>query len=74
MDKADRLLADDITVYDLRRIVVVRKGEPPNVSDYLAIAEGRTTAAVYAWCVEREVNEEPWWFLWIVWKETRNGK
>ena len=68
---ADRVLCDDITVYGLRRWVVARHGEPPEVADLLEIVAGITQAVVYAWCVERVVNGEAWWFLWIVWKETR---
>lgn len=64
---ADRLLLDDVTRYGLHRRVVARKGEPPNVGDYLSTAQGRTTANVYAWCVLRD---DGFWYLWIVWKET----
>lgn len=67
MDKADRLLADDVTIFGLRRMVVARKDEPPNVSDYLMTAQAQTTGQVYAWCV---LKEDGFWYLWIVWKET----
>lgn len=71
MDKADRLLCDDVTIFDLRRMVVARKGEPPNVTDYLMTAQAQTKANIYAWCV---LKDDGFWYLWIVWKETRNGK
>jgi hypothetical protein len=65
----DRLLLDDVTVYGLRRQVIARKGEPPEVSDFLNTVERKHPQAnVYAWCFEKE---DGFWYLWIVWKETR---
>lgn len=66
MDKGDRLLADDVTPYGLHRLVVARRGEPPNVTDYLVTAQRRTTANIYAWCV---LKNDGFWYLWIVWKD-----
>lgn len=63
---ADRVLLDDITIYGLRRWVVARRGEPPEVGDLLGIVEGMTQAEVYAWCVEKD---DGYWYLWMVWKE-----
>lgn len=64
----ERLLCDDTTIFGLRRMVVARKGEPPNVTDYLVTAQERTTATVCAWCV---LKDDGFWYLWIVWKETK---
>jgi hypothetical protein len=60
-------LLDDITRYGLRRWVVARRGEPPEVTELLEIVAGITQALVYAWCVEQD---DGYWYLWIVWKET----
>ena len=61
----DRLLLDDTSAYGLRRYVVARKDEPPDVEAHLQAIESRTTAPVYAWCVL--IGDS--WYLWIVWKE-----
>lgn len=63
---ADRVLLDDVTVYGLRRWVVARRDEPPEVADLLEIAAGMTKAEVYAWCIEKD---DGYWYLWMVWKE-----
>lgn len=63
---SDRLLLNDKTVYGLRRKVVARKEEIPNVVQLLqaAFQEARD-AQVYWWLVEKDNV----YFLWIVWKE-----
>lgn len=60
---SDRLLADDVTIFGLRRLVVARKDDPPNVTDYLMQMQD---AEVYAWCV---LKDDGFWYLWMVWKE-----
>ena len=65
---ADRVLLDDETIYGLRRWVVARRGEPPEVADLLEIVEGMTQADVYAWCIEKD---DGYWYLWMVWKEPK---
>ena len=63
---ADRVLLDDITRYGLRRWVVARRDEPPEVADLLEIVAQMTQADVYAWCVEKD---DGYWYLWMTWKE-----
>ena len=63
---ADRVLLDDITRYGLRRWVVARLGEPPEVADLLEIVARITQAIVHAWCVAKD---DGYWYLWMVWKE-----
>ena len=68
----DRVLLDDLTEYGLRRLVIARRDEPPEVADLLEMTAGMTDAEVYAWCVKRELTEGKGdfvWFLWLVWKE-----
>jgi hypothetical protein len=64
----DRLLTDDVTIFGLRRYVVARRDDPPDVRAHLDMIENaHPTANVYAWCVEKD---DGFWYLWIVWKET----
>lgn len=62
----DRLLLNDRTIYGLRRKVVARKGEIPNVVQALQVAfQEARRAQVRWWLVQKEQN----FYLWIVWKE-----
>lgn len=68
-DKADRLVISDVTPYGLHRTVVARKGE--ELMDVVAwlqtvMSEARDNEVHY-WTVWKE----PFWFLWMVWKETK---
>ena len=65
---ADRVLLDDLTEYGLRRLVIARRDEPPDVADLLEMTAGMTDAEVYAWCV---FKDDGVFYLWIVWKETK---
>jgi hypothetical protein len=62
LPNGDVLLADDITAFGMRRIVIARKYAPPNAEEYLA----RAAKQASAWCVPKE---DGYWYLWIVWKE-----
>lgn len=68
---ADRVLLDDVTEYGLRRLVIARRDEPPDVADLLEMAGQMTQAEVYAWCV---LKEDGFWYLWMVWKEPTHAK
>lgn len=62
----DRLLLNDRTIYGLRRKVVARKCEIPNVVQALQVAfQEARRAQVRWWLVQKEQN----FYLWIVWKE-----
>jgi hypothetical protein len=64
----DRLLISDVTRYGLRRKLVARKGEPMDVETWMGVAEKEAQGnPVQGWLVE--VGE--FYFLWIVWKETK---
>lgn len=63
---SDRLLLDDTSAYGLRRYVVARKAEPPDVDAHMQVIEGSTQSPVYAWCV---LKDDGYWYLWICWKE-----
>jgi len=63
---SDRLLLNDRTIYGLRRKVIARKDEIPNVVGLLVVAfQEARDAQVHWWLVERD----EFYFLWIVWKE-----
>lgn len=65
---SDRLLLNDVTVYGLRRKVIARKDDVPNVVGLLQVAfQEARDARVYWWLVARDNV----FFLWIVWKEGR---
>lgn len=63
----DRVLLDDVTVYGLRRMVIVRKGEEaPALEDWLTVARSKAQEReVYFWMFERDGFN----WLWIAWKE-----
>lgn len=65
---ADRILLDDITPYGLRRKVIARRDDLPDVMGFVQAAIGQAQGAeVYWWLAERD----RFWFLWIVWKLKR---
>lgn len=62
----DRLLLNDKTIYGLRRKVLARKGEIPNMVGLLEVAYREAgNARVHHWLFERD----EFYLLWIVWKE-----
>ena len=65
---ADRLLLDDTTQYGLRRRVFARKGEWVDYLIHLKHARDMANGAeVYPWMFE----QDGFFYLWIVWKETK---
>lgn len=62
----DRLVLKDVTRWGLNRRVVARKGDVPNVYEWLISCTSEAKdVEVYHWIVE--VGE--FYVLWIVWKE-----
>ena len=67
----DRLLLDDTTRFGLRRRVFARKGEWVDFLTHLKQAVDMARGAdVFHWMFE----SGGFFFLWIVWKETKNEK
>ena len=67
-DKADRLLASDVTRYGLHRTVVARKGDLMDIEGWLgAVASEARENEIESWLVEIE----GFWILWMCWKERR---
>ncbi len=65
--RGDRLVVDDKTVYGLRRIVVARKGDLPELYDWLTMAQKQAgMKEVYFWLV---MKDDGFGWLWLVWKE-----
>lgn len=62
----DRLVVKDCTRYGLNRRVIARKGDLPNVYDWLMHCNQEANdMQVYHWMVE----VESYYVLWIVWKD-----
>ena len=67
----DRLLLDDTTRFGLRRRVFARKGEWVDFLTHIKQAVDMAKGAdVFYWMFERD----SFFYLWIVWKETKNEK
>ena len=63
----DRILCDDRTVYGLRRKVIARKDDIPQMVTWLRAAfEEARDANVHWWLV---LKADGFFYLWIVWKE-----
>lgn len=63
---ADRILLDDVTSLGLRRKVIARRDDIPNVVTWLQAAfEEAGNARVHWWLVDKD----PYSYLWIVWKK-----
>ncbi len=64
---SDRLLLNDRTIYGLRRKVIARKDDIPNVVQLLqaAFQEARGRQ-VHWWLMQKD---DGFVYLWIVWKE-----
>lgn len=69
MDKADRLLADDVTVFGLRRMVIARKGMAPDVDDYVETVQKRYPNEEIYFCLTDLERDDGFMYLWIFWKE-----
>ena len=69
----DRLLLDDLTPYGLRRRVVARKGDWPDVQAFLAVAVKEAEGAeVHCWMYEQ--IENGFAYLWICWKVNEEAR
>lgn len=61
----DRLLLDDISAYGLRRRVIARRADWPDVQAFLDVAKKEARGAeIYCWAYERN----GFYFSWICWK------
>jgi hypothetical protein len=62
---SDRLLLNDVTIYGLRRKVLARKGDIPNMVGLLEVAyQEARNAKVHHWLFDKD----GFYYLWIVWK------
>lgn len=65
---SDRLLLDDTTRFGLRRRVFARKSEWVDFLTHIKQARDMARGSnIYYWMFE----SEDFYFLWIVWKETK---
>jgi hypothetical protein len=65
---ADRLLLDDVSRFGLRRRVLARKGEWIDIVTHIhQSVQAAKGAEVFYWMFERD----EYFYLWIVWKETK---
>lgn len=65
---ADRILLDDMSRFGLRRKVIARCGDLPDVMGFVQAAIGQAGGAEVHWWL---AEHDGFWFLWIVWKVKR---
>ena len=63
----DRILLDDVTCHGLKRKVIARKDDWPDVMGFLAVAYKQAGDAPVSWWLVQKPDQ--YWYLWIVWKE-----